>query len=106
LPPCARIRSNLIGRGGMYAALLAATFYPVWHWYVLRYSDRSDEPLGILALLTALVIALAYGGQAKWRSPRRANHSLAAGIFCTLLYAGTFCFSPQAVHGLLAKNRK
>ncbi len=34
--------------------LLLVTFYPVWIWYVKRMTDGSDEPWGLLALLSSL----------------------------------------------------
>ena len=36
------------------AAILA--LWPVWRWYFLRLNDGSDEPLGLLALLTITVL--------------------------------------------------
>lgn len=33
---------------------LLAAFWPVWLWYGLRLCDQSDEPLGIVALITLL----------------------------------------------------
>lgn len=42
--------------GWLIVAQLAA-FWPVWCWYVSRMTDGSDEPLGILALITVLVLA-------------------------------------------------
>ncbi len=41
--------------GWLIVAQLAAC-WPVWRWYVQRMTDGSDEPLGILALLAALVL--------------------------------------------------
>jgi len=35
---------------------MGAAFWPVWRWYLLRITDGSDEPWGILALLSLLVI--------------------------------------------------
>ncbi len=45
------------------AILLAATlaFWPVWIWYVERLSDGSDEPLGIVALITLFVLQIVAG---------------------------------------------
>lgn len=36
--------------------LVGISFWPVWIWFVERFSDKSDEPLGLLALVTFLVI--------------------------------------------------
>jgi hypothetical protein len=53
LPPQQRMTAVL----QLIAAILA--FWPIWFWYCERISDRSDEPLGVLALIT--VIALSWG---------------------------------------------
>lgn len=36
--------------------LVAMSFWPVWIWFVERFNDKSDEPLGLLALLTFVAI--------------------------------------------------
>jgi len=35
--------------------LHVAALWPVWHWYVRRITDGSDEPWGVLALLAVLL---------------------------------------------------
>lgn len=59
------------------AAVMLA-FWPVWCWYCQRLVDRSDEPLGILALFTV-------SGLAWWRR-RRAEEE---GDAETHVYAGS-----------------
>lgn len=41
---------------GWLIAVQLAACWPVWRWYVLRMTDGSDEPLGILALITAMIL--------------------------------------------------
>ena len=36
--------------------LAAAALWPVWRWYLLRLDDGSDEPLGVLALITGAIL--------------------------------------------------
>lgn len=43
--------------------LLLGTFWPVWLWYFERLTDPSDEPLGIVAVITLLLL-----GVHKYRS--------------------------------------
>ena len=37
-------------------ALQLIAFWHIWVWYLKRITDISDEPWGILALLTAIII--------------------------------------------------
>ena len=75
-------------------AVQALAFWPVWHWYAKRTVDGSDEPWGILALASAVVIVAARG--------RFAAPSAAAAIICGLLAAAyTIGFSvlPALIKG-------
>lgn len=36
--------------------LVALSFWPVWIWFIERFNDKSDEPLGLLALLTFVAV--------------------------------------------------
>ena len=62
-------------------ALLLA-FWPVGHWYVARLSDGSDEPWGILALVTAL--ALLIRPPAITRTVQPAWVLLGLGVYATM----------------------
>ena len=37
------------------------TFWPVWRWYIERMVDGSDEPWGILALATVVILIVLRG---------------------------------------------
>lgn len=72
-------------------------FWPVWRWYLVRVTDGSDEPLGLLALGTALGFLL-------WQ---RQSHPLtsralllASGL--TLAYVGTWPWCPSLLRAALA----
>lgn len=52
---------------------LLAAFWPVWLWYGQRLCDQSDEPLGIVALITLLCL-IAYQ-QSKATSAAKAIHT-------------------------------
>lgn len=60
-------------------------FWPVWRWYLKRLNDGSDEPWGLLALLTALVFLFVKGNTNEIK-PR--HLALSAG--CAALYALSF----------------
>ncbi|MFN8391895.1 MAG: archaeosortase/exosortase family protein [Bdellovibrionota bacterium] len=80
--------------------LQCAAFWPVWRWYVARVTDPSDEPWGILALVTILGVVLRELAESRERSNRITvpKESFAFG----LVYVVSFPFSPPLVHALLA----
>ena len=41
----------------------SVAFWPVWRWYWARMADGSDEPWGVLALVTGLLITLLRGNK-------------------------------------------
>ena len=53
------------------AIQVLVAFWPIWSWYVQRTFDRSDEPLGLLALLS--LIALNYFRSSDAGSPTALN---------------------------------
>ena len=77
--------------------LQALAFWPVWQWYARRMVDGSDEPFGVLALLSAVIIVVA-------RRPF-AQPSPGAVAVCALLAAAyLFAYStmPALFKGALA----
>ncbi|MBX9693273.1 MAG: exosortase/archaeosortase family protein, partial [Cyanobacteria bacterium] len=45
-------------RKAVILALSFLAYWPVWVWYLRRLVDRSDEPLGIVALVTFIILVL------------------------------------------------
>ncbi|MBS1992083.1 MAG: archaeosortase/exosortase family protein [Cyanobacteria bacterium SZAS LIN-2] len=80
----------------IYALVLAV--WPVWTWYVQRLTDRSDEPLGIVALITLVVMLRLH--------PQRLDRSFFArtpAVMAALaLYFLSLFFAPKLVSALLA----
>ncbi len=68
-------------------APLILALWPVWIWYCQRLTDRSDEPLGIVALVTFFVMLwvhperLAFTSRPGWTTGLLVVYGLA--IFCT-----------------------
>jgi exosortase/archaeosortase family protein len=81
--------------GWLIVAQLAA-FWPVWCWYVSRMTDGSDEPLGILALITVLVLA--------GREERKVLYEgdLIFSTLLMLLYAVSYPFIPPLLRAIIA----
>ena len=67
---------------GLWLALLAAALWPTWWWMGARVMDRSDDPLGLLAL--GALIALVWQHRRRLRAAPRLGW-FALAIFGTLL---------------------
>ncbi len=78
---------------------LILAFWPVWRWYFERYADRSDEPVGILALVTVMLLVWS-------RQERRSSALYLAGVLGATLITAVYCilwaWEPQAVQALFA----
>jgi len=83
------------------SCLLLVAFWPVWQWFIERYLDKSDEPLGILALLTFIGLVVY-----RWRKDHLLVKSQAplrlAFIAALLAYLLSWFWAPKAVHALFA----
>jgi exosortase/archaeosortase family protein len=64
---------------------MALATWPVWRWYALRSIDGSDEPWGLLALATLIVLALRNG----FRLPDNARRFIGPAVLLAI-YALTF----------------
>jgi exosortase len=82
-------------------ACLLIAFWPVWQWYIERYLDKSDEPLGLLAVITFVVIALVRSRSSS--QPIQFKKSLWL-LSCALLvtYVISWWWAPKAVHAVFA----
>jgi exosortase/archaeosortase family protein len=83
---------------GLLAALHAACFWPVWHWYGQRLNDGSDEPWGLVALLAATLATWPRNGmRLDARDPL-----LGFATVLTLLYAALAPFAPPLLRAVVA----
>ena len=85
-----------IGSGYALIAVQVLAFHPVWRWYGTRLTDGSDEPWGLLALVTALVVLIAD------RSAACKPKSLLVPALLTMLYAVSYPFVPRLVQAAIA----
>ncbi|MBS1952685.1 MAG: archaeosortase/exosortase family protein [Cyanobacteria bacterium SZAS-4] len=95
--------------GWLQWLVLVGTFWPVWQWYFERLTDPADEPLGIVAVLTLLLL-----GVHKYRSGGRkassrnflvaSNFGITLAIVGALLciYCAVITVAPPIVIALLA----
>ena len=86
----------LLEQRGVVLAGVSAAGWPVIRWYAARLTDGSDEPLGLLPLLAAVLLAPRSG----WRQPvpRRCQGVLAALL---VVYGATFAFLPPLLRAVL-----
>jgi exosortase len=78
-------------------ALQLLAFWPVWKWYIARMSDSSDEPLGLLALGTALFFLIRKG-----RGYELKTSHMALSSFFMLMYLLTYSSMPALGKAVLA----
>jgi len=81
----------------LFLGIQIISFWPVWYWYGLRMLDGSDEPWGVLALATLLIIV----------SRKGINHSLSTQtvVICSLIvaiYITGYGILPPLFKGILA----
>lgn len=72
-------------------------YWPVWQWYGQRLLDRSDEPWGILALATVLVIVAKKGG-----GHLLSRRILATATILALIYAFGYAYLPPLLRAAIA----
>lgn len=79
--------------------ILLVAFWPVWLWYFQRTIDQSDEPLGLVALITILALVLL---KQRYSKP---IESLYSPIACTVLlfiYCLCWPWTPKIAHAFIA----
>jgi exosortase/archaeosortase family protein len=93
------MRTDVLQRhAGVLVALHAASFWPVWRWYLERLNDGSDEPWAIAALCAAALLSWPRAGfHLATRDPL-----LGGATLLTLLYAAFAPFAPPLVRAVLA----
>ncbi|WP_051906644.1 archaeosortase/exosortase family protein [Methylomarinum vadi] len=72
-------------------------YWPVWRWYGQRLLDRSDEPWGILALATVLIIVAKKG-----LSHVPSRKTLVVATLLALLYAFGYAYLPPLLRAAIA----
>ena len=78
-------------------AAQALAFWPVWAWYARRTLDPSDEPWGLLALATAVILTFRPSALRPGPAP-----SFASPAALTIAYAGLFPVLPPLGRSLMA----
>jgi exosortase/archaeosortase family protein len=81
----------------LLGALLAA-LWPHWHWMARRLTDGSDEPWGVLALATVIVLV---ARERRALATPSAAHLVAAGVLAVIAAVATI-FLPPLLAGALA----
>jgi exosortase/archaeosortase family protein len=81
-----------------YLPMQLLAFWPVWRWYVQRMLDQSDEPWGILALLTALLLIARKGVFHQQLSPK----PLLLSTFLLGLYIAGYASLPPLLRAVPA----
>lgn len=72
-------------------------FWPVWGWYLRRMLDGSDEPWGVLALVTALLLLCKRG---HWAAPSRG--AIINSCLVMIVYTVGFDKLPDLIRAMLA----
>lgn len=90
--------AKILTRTGPLIIIQLMAFWPVWHWYVRRMLDTSDEPYGIVALLTAIGFLLFN----KRRCLSFEKRYLLLPVMLTVLYAATYHLCPMIVRAAIA----
>lgn len=84
-------------RANLLTIVIAGAFWPVWFWYFERFADKSDEPLGLLALLTFCGLQFLHKDITPLRKP-----PFILIVAASLIYILTACFAPKAVQAVAA----
>ncbi len=78
---------------------LLLVFWPSWYWYAIRTFDGSDEPCGILALITVVVFAITKAEKTK--TPLRAGTLIACAVLLSC-YCVSLWLAPPLVRFMIA----
>lgn len=77
--------------------LQLAAYWPVWRWYAERVQDGSDDPWGLLALITALLYA---SKNLRWATISK--RQIAAPCSIAIVYLLGYHMWPPLIRALLA----
>lgn len=81
----------------LFVAGQLLVFWPVWGWYLRRMLDGSDEPWGVLALVTAMVLLYKRG---HWSAPSRS--AIINSSLVMMVYAIAYYNLPDLIRAMLA----
>lgn len=91
-------------------ALYGGIFWSVVIWYIERLTDMSDEPIGVLSLIT-LIGLIFLRGESKGKGEEFTSQSASfselfrapiASIICLAIYASTWFFAPKLLSAVFA----
>ncbi len=85
----------------IFIASFLCGFWPVWQWFILRTLDPSDEPWGLLALLSVAVLILAESKKNTDFKPQAGNLHFALISVGICLYIASLLFFPHLVQAVL-----
>lgn len=95
--------------GWLQWLLVIGTFWPVWQWYFERLTDPSDEPLGVVAVLTLLLLGVhkyRFSGNKisnlAFLAPSNFAVTLAIVGILLCIYCASMSVAPPIVSALLA----
>ncbi len=74
-----------------------AAFWPVWQWYARRMLDGSDEPWGVLAFVTVIVLVILKGVRGSVPA-----HIMLISSAIAVIYAAGYAHLPAMLKGVLA----
>ncbi len=80
----------------LIVGLQLVAFWPVWRWYVSRLVDSSDQPWGLLALVTAFLFLL------RTSAAPRKESSLLPVTITIVLYSATYSLLPPLARAAIA----
>ncbi len=81
----------------LFLIIQFAAFWPVWSWYIQRMLDGSDEPWGIIALVTAAIVLIR---KRTWNEPGMMTMHLSS-ILATF-YLISYPWLPPLLRGAIA----
>lgn len=76
------------------------TFFNVWAWYISRVTDKSDEPLGILALITVIFFVF-FNGKTNY-TRQVTKKELDINIVTLITYLLSYSYTGDMIHGIFA----
>lgn len=83
-------------------ALCGGIFWPVAIWYVERLTDMSDEPLGVLSLITLIALIFLRRENSEQTVAIKSFRPPLASMVALALYSATWFFAPKLLSAVFA----